>query len=273
MDEQELLSNLLDVWYIPEDGHSGDGVLRASLSGKKARYLAFELNKYPKKAREARTSINFKFGDLVHDLIRDDLSKNENFNVLHRELELPIPGWSGVTGHIDLILEDKSTGLRWFIDIKTVDQTSFIFNDPTNVKKNRYHACRNYTFDPYGWITDPFKRDYLYQILTYCEALEAAEIEFDNVLFITVCKSTGHIALGRFDWEDSLFLLDERDTNWDAATKAESPYDLDLCWEPDGDTPFLVCQYCDFNKHCFDLTLSSDRGRPKFKIKEIIKES
>lgn len=252
--------------------------LRASASGKKARYLALELAGAPKSEIEARLGITFAIGHFAHDYLREQLSKSDAFEVMDEELEVTLPGWEeqNVTGHIDLRLLDKESEKIYLVDIKTVDHIGYLFNDPANKKRSKYWAARYYTFNASKWKDDPFKREYLYQMASYEDAVRGLGLEFDEVIFILVCKSTGHFAIGNFDISDEDFdrLLAERDDNFNLAVEhQDNPYNLPLCWEPEDNKPPLNCQYCAYSAQCYDIQIAGVvKGKPQFKINEVYNE-
>jgi len=273
-----LLEHILDEWYIPEGTAFGGGRLRASSSGKAPRYLAMELGEYARGSQEARTGVNFNIGDAIHDLVRDRLAESKNFEVEHRELEVIVPGFEDVTGHIDLILTDKQTKVKWLVDIKKVDQISYIFMDPQNLKKSRYWACRNYILDTKSFENDPFKGQYLYQLATYMEACEIANIKFDRVAFLFV-SPTGHLAIAEFDPTELLYhsYLDDRDINFNTVLNQPDPYKHPLCYtETMKGVPImeageihLCCQYCAYKNQCFDLSFEAKAGKPTYKLERL----
>jgi len=266
---KELLNKIIYAIEetIPEEEEWGAGRLRASMAGKKPRYLAFELTEAPRAPRGARTEMTFKTGDAVHDILRDKLAESYQFEVLDRELELVHPELPNVKGHIDLRLKDVGTQRIFLVDIKTVDQMGFIFNDPNNEKKTRYFTARNYTFDSTKWREDPFKRDYLYQVSTYARMLDAIDKVFDTVAFVVVCKATGHIAVSIFDnygIEDALYK--ETILNFNEAYNTPNPYAHAPCWPlEENDMLPLQCQYCAYRENCYIIDTEIVRGRPKQK--------
>ena len=286
---QKLLDFILEcVSDASDKGLSTDRVLRASLSGKQSRYLAFYLGGYQGKPLDPRTTITFETGDAVHDIIRKHLEES-GAKITNVEEEVKIPFFDNVevTGHIDLLLEYEDT--PYLLDIKTLDHRSYAYLDPKNTKNSLYAAARHFTFDPMEWLFDPFKSQYVYQLATYWNAADAANlIDVDTCIpgFLAVNKSTGHIALGLFDdlkvWFDTAEeLLENRDFEWGQALKKKDPYSHPVCvFEGDRNSPKatpghiapVACQYCSFVEHCLETTTSFEHGRPVIKVVNIRKE-
>lgn len=267
-----------------------DDDITLSSSGKGARYLAHVLAGTDFDPSPARTQMKFDIGDLIHEYLREVLilrGENQGYRITHMEepVRSHVPSLEkDYVGHIDgiLWLDDSP----YLLDIKVTDHYSYVTDDPRNPDVDdkgkertwwqKAHLWRSglYTFDAVAaWADDAFKRNNLYQLASYEDAvLNDLGIELEGTVFVYVNRNMCHLAVGYYVPTDSQWesWLDERDENIEAAVKAEKPEDLDTCWPAEvGAAPHIVCQYCRYSESCYDLDVTTYKGKPRMKIRSI----
>lgn len=265
--------------------HDGDRRLRLSEAGKQARYLAHRLQGTPMEVPLARSRITMDLGHIIHEYLQTSLAhadKEWEIIAVEKEVTTEIAG-EEVVGHLDLILKDKESGATFLLDIKGINTYSFCELDPRrtatenlNSKGNPNHPLfwrgGDYVFDAHAFVGDTFKEKYLHQIEAYLQALEGEGQHVDACLFLLVNRDTGHIAVGLWEptGQERLKYRTERDEQFSKALRDPNPSNHDTC------NPAVVggkletgCSYCGFKHACFTLDVSTFRGEPTFKIKEI----
>lgn len=263
----------------------GDRSLRLSESGKKARYLAHKLQGTPQEIPLARSRITMDLGHIIHEYLREVLNNSPDYwEVVRAEDTVSlIIGGEEVEGHFDLLLRDVESGATFLIDVKGITTYGFKSLDPRRLAPENKNSKGNppninfwkggdFVFDAESFIGDPFQEKYLYQIESYLEALEGEGLEPDACLFVMVNRDTGHIAVGIWDPtpETRASIRAARDTEFTAALEDPNPSHHPTCNPAAvGGSLELGCQYCGFKHECFALEVTTFRGSPSFKIKDI----
>jgi len=267
-----------------------DNDITLSSSGKGARYLAHVLAGTEYDESPARTQMKFDVGHLTHDYLREVLrlrGEEKGYKLTH--IEEPVRSYvppldEYYVGHIDGVLWIDD--VPYLLDIKMADHYSYVTDDPRNPDEDpktgkerswwqKAHLWRSglYTFDAIAaWADDPFKRNNLYQIASYEDGLRHGGVNVAGTVFVYVNRNMCHLAVGYYEPTDNQWesWMDERDVNIQAATEADKPEDLETCWPAEvGSAPHIVCQYCQYSESCYDLDVSTYKGKPRMKIRRI----
>jgi hypothetical protein len=274
----EIKPDILEINTVIDNSPRPDKI-SLSMAGKGARYLAMAVSGAPKKDIPARSRANMDMGTIAHDYIRAVLASHPEIEVEDGERTVTLKTEDGkheINGHIDGFM--KVDGQRILFDIKCVDHYSFNDLDPRNTYDNWWTRTRkwsagNYVFEGVEAFTEEmFKREYLYQLAGYEEALASADEKWDLTVFILYNRNTSHLAVGLFqpDTDQWDALVGEAGKNMFSALSDPDPYNHDTCHPAAvGAAPHMVCQYCPYTEECFTMDVQVFRGKPQMKIKEI----